>query len=252
MIVPDDAGKRLAVTLSFHRDLTFFLKREAHSQPVRRLVIRKSSVKDVIESCGVPHPEVDLIVANDRPVDFSFQIESDTEVAIYPVGSDPFPGARLQKRDTAFFVADGHLGKLARDLRLLGIDVAYHQDAPDPDLLITMRNERRALLTRDRRLLMHGVVQTGYYPRSQNPLEQTLEVIGRFELKHHLRPFTRCLRCNGILMAVSKQQVLAELEPLTRLYFDQFQQCPRCHQTYWGGSHLGKLQERVEAILERL
>jgi uncharacterized protein with PIN domain len=252
MTVPDNAGTRIPVALSFHRDLTFFLKREEQLQPVRRLVTRKSSVKDVIESCGVPHAEVDLIVANDRSVDFSFQIESDTEVAIYPVGTDPFPGARLQKRDIAFFVADGHLGKLARDLRLLGIDVAYDRDASDPDLLITMRNEHRALLTRDRRLLMHGVVQTGYYPRSQNPLEQTLEVIGRFELKHQLKPFTRCLRCNGLLISVSKEQVLSELEPLTRLYFDQFQQCPCCHQTYWGGSHLGKLQDRVEAILERL
>src|SRR5260370_897417 len=187
-----------------------FLKREEPDHLVRRVLSRKASVKDVIESCGVPHPEVDLIIINGSPVDFSFQLNADAALEIYPVSaaSELFPDYRLQARNELAFVADGHLGKLTRDLRLLGIDVSYRPQALDSELLITMIRERRALLTRHLRLLMHRVVQTRYYPRSQHPIEQTAEVIKRFNLAGKRAPFLRCLRCDQRLNPVPKQAVL--------------------------------------------
>ena len=113
-----------------------------------------------------------------------------------------------------------------------------------------MVKENRALLTRDRPLLMHRAVKTGYFPRSQHPLEQTLEVIGRFGLAGTLAPFIRCLRCNGLLASVSKEAVIDHLQPLTRLYYDDFQRCPQCGQCYWRGSHVAKLEKRLESILK--
>jgi len=66
-------------------------------------------------------------------------------------------------------------------------------------LLRVMEWENRALLTPDRRLLMHAVVKTGYFPRSQNPDEQTIEVVRRFDLlgpSPRLRDaFTAMRRC---------------------------------------------------------
>src|SRR5260370_16447017 len=127
-----------------------------------------------MESCGVPHPEVDLIIINGSPVDFSFQLNADAALEIYPVSaaSELFPDYRLQARNELAFVADGHLGKLTRDLRLLGIDVSYRAQALDSELLITMIRERRALLTRDRRLLFHRVVQTGTIRQPHLPIYQ--------------------------------------------------------------------------------
>jgi uncharacterized protein len=247
------AYEPVSVAIWFHDGLDYFLRPDHRlGQPVRRLVAYKSSVKDVIESLGIPHPEVDLILANREPVPFPFRIQTDSDLEVYPFSSQHPPCGRLQSRGIRAFVADGHLGKLVRDLRLLGIDVAYRNDAEDRDLLTVMESEKRALLTRDRPLLMHRVVENGFFPRSQKPLEQTIETINRFELAATLAPFTRCLRCNGILNRTDKEKVIDELEPLTRLYYNDFTKCPSCGQTYWRGSHIGKLEKRVENILARI
>jgi uncharacterized protein with PIN domain len=245
-------AKRFSVAVSFHSDLGFFLKDKGSAQPVRRVLAHKTTVKDVIESFGVPHPEVDAINVNGQPVNFSFHLEADTTLEVYPVSTTFFSTLRLQARCVRAFVADGHLGKLTRDLRLLGIDVSYNRDASDRQLLATMLQENRALLTRDRPLLMHRAVRTGYFPRSQNPMEQTVEVIRRFDLAQAFAPFARCLRCNGLLAAVSKEAVTDQLKPLTRLYYNDFQKCSQCGQSYWRGSHVTKLEKRVEAILHHL
>jgi hypothetical protein len=208
-------------------------------------------VKDLIESCGIPHPEVDLILVDERRVDFTFRIEIDCTTDVYPFSSQR-ASSGLQTRGIRSFVADVHLGKLVRDLRLLGIDVAYRNDVDDRDLLIVMQREKRAVLTRDRPLLMHRVVENGFFPRSQEPFEQTIETVRRFELASALAPFTRCLRCNGILNRTEKAAVIDQLEPLTQLYYEEFTKCPSCGQTYWRGSHITKLERRVENIIARI
>jgi hypothetical protein len=111
-----------------------------------------------------------------------------------------------------------------------------------------MRESNRTLLTRDRRLLMHAIVQHGYYLRSQNPIRQTIEVLRRFALFSAMAPFTRCLRCNAPLQNVAKANVIQKLEPLTKIYYEQFRRCTGCDQIYWAGSHFSKLQKRLEEI----
>ena len=238
-----------AVELIFHGDLSFFLK--SKKPQIERQLNERTSVKDVIESCGVPHTEVDLILINGKPAGFEKVLAQDAVVDVHGVSSDRlthFPQNRLQVRNIRKFVADGHLGKLVRDLRLLGIDVSYDRDAEDRQLVEISTHQARALLTRDRRLLMHSAIKHGYFLRSQNPLEQTVEVLRRFDLTAALTPFTRCLRCNAPLESTAKQAVLGELEPLTKIYYDQFRRCIGCGQVYWSGSHFEKLERRIEAI----
>jgi len=244
---------QFAIRLRFHGDLPFFLPSKAAT--VNRQLSEKTSIKDAIEACGVPHTEVDLILIDGQPVDFSRVIASSADIDVHPIDSNRvtlFPENRLQVRNIVVFVADGHLGKLVRDLRLLGIDIVYDRDAEDRQLLNISIAEGRALLTRDRRLLMHSVLRDGYYLRSQNPLEQTLEVLRRFDLATSLAPFSRCLRCNAPLEAVEKHTVVERLEPLTKLYYKQFRKCPGCGQIYWPGSHFETLQQRIETICSRL
>jgi uncharacterized protein len=119
-------------------------------------------------------------------------------------------------------------------------------------LLDLMARENRALLTCDRRLLMHAIIQHGYCPRSQNAEEQTIEVVRRFKLLDLIAPFTRCLRCNAPLQHAAKADVIEELEPLTKIYYEQFRRCPGCGQIYWSGSHFEKLEKRIEKIIGRL
>ena len=250
----------------FHLELTFcgdlpgFLRRSLRGSPmVRRNLAEKTSVKDVIESCGIPHSEVDLIVVLDPTgaavcsLDFPFQLDSPVSLAVYPALAprDVLPFApRLQARDCDRFIADGHLGALVRHLRLMGIDTAYERDASDERLLEVMLGENRALLTRDRRLLMHSIVRDGYCPRSDDPEEQAREVLRRFPFldnPERISPMSRCLRCNGILRMTPKQEVLAPLahELRTLQYHDDFLRCPDCGRIYWRGSHFRELTARL-------
>jgi uncharacterized protein len=243
---------RFVVRLRFHVDLTFFLKRNRDGA-VERTLNEKTSIKDVIESCGVPHTEVDLILLKAEPTSLAHTIDHDATVDVHSVKAalGLFPQKRLQRRDLTKFVADGHLGKLARELRLLGFDVIYERDAEDRQLLDFIRNGDRALLTRDRRLLMHSIVAHGYYLRSQLPLEQTIEVVQRFDLFRSMHPFSRCLRCNALLQNVEKNAVIDRLEPLTKIYYHDFRRCAGCNQVYWAGSHVVKLQRRIDEIRRR-
>jgi len=242
--------KPFTVRLNFQGDLDFFLGSKAAGGIVERRLIEKTSIKDIIESCGVPHPEVDIIRTDGRIVGFDHTLSQDADVEVFPVGNGgTIPTEKhLQASQISAFVVDGHLGKLARNLRLLGFDVAYEQNASDRQLLNLMIRETRALLTRDRRLLMHAIVQHGYCPRSQNAEEQAIEVIRRFRLFELIDPFTRCLRCNVRLEGAAKAEIIEKLEPLTKIYYDQFRRCPGCKQIYWAGSHFEKLQKRLEAI----
>ena len=242
------AATAFNVTLQFHGDLSFFLKRGHSRGCVVRTLGEKTSVKDVIEACGVPHPEVDLIVCDGAEVGFAAQLTRDGRVDVYSVAAprDAPPGARLQRRHVRRFVVDGHLGKLARDLRLLGFDTAYRCNADDPWLVHIATGEDRALLTRDRRLLMHSVVRDGYCPRANIADEQLVEVMRRFELLPAMQPYSRCLRCNGLLDRVEKEAVVAQLEPLTKIFYTEFRRCVECGRVYWSGSHTGKLQARID------
>jgi hypothetical protein len=246
--------KPFKIRLWFHGDLNVFLRSKASDAVVERLLAEKTSIKDVIESCGIPHPEVDLILVDDQTVDFDHTVADDARVEVFPVENldTGRTEKRLQTIRIARFVSDGHLGGLTRNLRLLGFDVAYLKNADDRQLLEVMARENRALLTRDRRLLMHGIVQHGYYPRSQNADEQTSEVVRRFDLSELIAPFTRCLRCNAPLEEAAKADVIDKLEPLTKIYYDRFRRCPDCKQIYWPGSHFPKLQNRIEEIRSRV
>jgi uncharacterized protein with PIN domain len=243
--------KPFKVRLCFHGDLNVFLGSKARDAVIERQLAEKTSIKDIIESCGVPHSEVDSILVDEQTVGFDHTLASDTKVEVFPV-QNRGTEKRLQMVGITRFVADVHLGRLTRNLRLLGFDVAYRQNADDRQLLEVTARKNRALLTRDRSLLMHAIVQHGYCPRSQNADEQTIEVVRRFDLSELIAPFTRCLRCNAPLEEAAKADIIDKLEPLTKIYYTQFRRCPGCKQIYWSGSHFPKLQKRIEEFRSRV
>src|SRR3989304_491019 len=140
------------------------------------------------------------------------------------------------------FVVDAHLGRLATYLRMLGFDTWYRNDADDDQLAAVAAAEGRILLTRDRGLLKRSVVRRGAYLRSDQPVEQLVEVALRFGPVDRWRPFGRCLRCNTLLVSVSREEVLHRLQPLTRIYYDDFRRCPGCGAIYWKGSHHARME----------
>jgi hypothetical protein len=78
--------KAFSIRLHVHGDLDFFLGSRTRGGRVERRLSEKTSVKDVIESCGIPHPEVDLILVNGEAVDFRYAVAGDAEICLYPPG----------------------------------------------------------------------------------------------------------------------------------------------------------------------
>ena len=147
---------------------------------------------------------------------------------------------------------DVNLGRLARLLRVLGFDVWWSNDADDHSLADISLEQQRILLTRDRGLLKRRAITHGLFVHSEQPEEQTLEVIRRLDLRRRVAPFTRCLRCNGVLAAVTKDEVSDRLEPLTRRHYNDFVRCADCDQIYWPGTHFTRLSSFVDGLLDQL
>ena len=212
------------------------------------------SVKDLVESVGVPHPEIDLLLVDDEPVGFDHLVRGGERVAVYPPMRSlrPEPGSTLWPTppEPRRFVVDVHLGTLARRLRLLGFDSWYARDADDDRLARIAVDEDRILLTRDRGLLMRRAIVHGYCPRSDDPQTQALEVSERYGLSARARPLTRCVNCNGRLEPVDREEVLHLLPPRTRREFDRFAQCGDCGQVYWPGSHVDAVADFLDRVTD--
>ena len=240
------------VQLRFYEELNDFLPPERRKVGFTHALTRRTAVKDLIESFGVPHTEVELILANGEPVDFSYIVQPDDRISVYPMfeSLDASPLIRLREkplRDTRF-VVDANLGQLARYLRLLGFDTLYRNDFTDAQVAQIGSQEQRVVLTRDRALLKQKIITHCYFVRAAKPHEQVREVLARLDLYRILRPFTRCLRCNGELEVVDKETVLDQLEPKTRQYYERFRRCKACGQAYWRGSHFKRMEKLCEYL----
>lgn len=212
-------------------------------------------IKDPIEVFGVPHTEVELIIVNGESVGFDYQLQANDRVAVFPLFKDLDIAAlrRLRKPCAADprFVLDVNLGKLAKRLRILGFDCLYRNDYSDAEVANISAKEQRVVLTRDRRLLFAKQITYGYWVRTVHVQRQVEEVIRRFELQAIIRPFKRCLLCNGLLAQVAKADVLDRLEPKTRLYYELFYRCADCGRIYWEGSHIEDMRQRYAAYFTR-
>jgi len=222
--------------------LNDFLSSAQREHTIRVEFRGPQSIKHLVESLGVPHPEIGRVQINGQEGSLDTITQDVDHIQIHPIQN----GCPIEPR----FLLDGHLGRLAAYLRMLGFDCLYRNDYEDQEIAEILQNEERILLTRDRRLLMRKAVVHGYCPRSLDSLTQLTEVIRRFDLLQWIAPFHRCLRCNHLLETVPKEAVLDRLEPLTKLYFDEFHICPNCQQIYWKGSHYERMQEIVEKLRE--
>jgi uncharacterized protein len=240
-------------TFRFYEELNEFLPRERRKVDFIYSFDRKASIKDCIESMGVPHTEVDLILVNGVSVDFSYILADQDRVSVYPVFErldiTELTHLRPKPLRNPRFVVDVNLGRLARYLRLLGFDTLYRNDYVDRDLVEISSRHGRILLTRDRNLLKHASITHGCFVYNTKPLKQIEEVITRLDLAGTAVPFKRCIRCNGLLQSVEKCEIEERLPPLTRKYYEVFWECGDCNQVYWKGAHYGRMMELVEGLL---
>lgn len=241
------------VYLRFYAELNDFLPPEKRQVQFSFEFTLSTSIKDCIESMGIPHTEVDLLLVNGKSVGFNYLINGGDSISIYPVFesfdiSDVIRLREFPLREPQFII-DVQLGKLANFLRLLGFDSLYRNDLMKNELIRTSIEEKRTILTKDRHLLKNKEVTRGYWLRSYNPKEQIIEVIKRFDLKDKIQAFSRCIICNTMLQPAAKENILEMLPPKIIELYNDFLFCPKCRKAYWKGTHYEKMFIFINTLL---
>ena len=236
----------------FYAELNDFLLPALRQRSFSRLCSRDASVKHMIEAFGVPHTEVELILVNGKPVNFLHRLRDGERISVYPRFATLDIASSLPLRPPAAgrrFIADAHLGQLARQLRMLGFDVLYRNDYSDAEVARIAASEGRIVLTRDRDLLIRKEIVHGCYLHALTGDEQVQEVIRRFDLAPSVRALSRCLTCNGVLRMVEKSEVAHRVPQHSRHVYERFYECDCCAQVYWEGSHVVRMRQRVQGML---
>ena len=330
----ESSVRKHRVRVRFYQELGDFLAPHRRGREFELTVHDGTTTKALVEHCGVPHGEVDLLLVDGESVDFACKLQDGQRVSVYPVFESFDISALTRVRPVPLrvvrFLVDANLAKLASLLRMCGLDAtdagmlyrtaggttaggaaanspgadqsgrvgeaggarsaddahvvdqvwcADRENAADemarPDetgdagrdgrsyravpsaraddedarLVAAARREQRIILTRDRRLLERRAVTHGCYVRSQDPEQQLLFVLRRFDLAAAVRPFSRCMRCNEPLQPVAKAAVLHRLPPMVRVEQHSFSRCPRCARLYWPGSHWQRMRRRLDTLL---
>ncbi|MDH3973635.1 MAG: Mut7-C ubiquitin/RNAse domain-containing protein [Deltaproteobacteria bacterium] len=237
----------------FFSSLRYFLPEEFKNGTLEYPFNGSPSVKDAIEALGAPHTEVAFIICNGRPVDFTFQLKGGENIAVYPYhhrrGKTEKPISPLMPPKRPSFIADVHLGRLARFMRVAGFDTLYEKEDPgDETIAAVASKESRIVLTRDVGLLKRSVVHYGYILRSSSSRLQFSEVVERYSLKPIFRPFGRCVHCNGLIGKIKKKEIESSLPEGIRRDFDKFFICSECSHVYWEGSHYKRISDMLKHV----
>jgi hypothetical protein len=240
------------ITIDLDRSFDFFRPKDRAGPAIRASLDRRASVKDLVESCGIPHTEVGYLGMDGKEVDFSHIPRSPGRLMVrgipapFDVESPSF--LRPEPLPAIRFIADANVIRLGRLMLILGFDVELCRKGSDKDIADKARAQSRIVLTRDTALLKRKMITFARRVRADLPYDQVLEVVRFFGLEQKSAFFSRCTACNTLLVPRAKDEILHLLEPKTRLYFHRFFQCPACSRVFWRGSHVENMKERFSAL----
>ncbi len=240
----------MIIRISFKGDLKQILHKKSSDEFLVVESHGKRSVKDLIQSLGVPHTEVGEITVDRKPVDLTYLLNEDAAIEVFPSLSPRSP------IDNPCFICDVHLWKLSRRLRFLGFDTFFHPELDDGELADLSGKDHRILLTRDRGLLMRNKISLGLLIRNTHTDKQVKEVLERLGISHLIKPFIRCFLCNGLLDRLNQGDILFRekvknlIPPNVLEWCTDFHFCFTCHKVYWKGSHSEKLNRLLNRYLD--
>jgi uncharacterized protein with PIN domain len=235
-----------------YAELNEFLPRRWRWQDFPMACARGATTKHMIEAIGIPHTEVDLILVDGRAVGFDHRLRPGERVSVYPrctAFGNSCPSLLREAPPPSAFIADSHLGALARLLRMAGFDTLYRNDYADREIVAIAVAQSRIVLSRDRDLLKRRAVAHGCYVHATVPAQQFSEVVRRLDLEGAMQPFSRCLRCNAPLHEIARDAVRDRLPPSVRSAQTHFSQCRDCRRIYWPGTHWQSMRDRLDASL---
>ena len=243
----------VTATFCFHEELNEFLRRGQRGREFTVPCARNATTKHMIEALGVPHTEVEVILVNGLAAGFDRLLSDGDRVAVYPRSDSLVVAPMLRLREWPLpatrFVADSHLGGLARLLRMAGFDTLYRNDFRDSELADIARHEPRIVLTRDRDLLKQRGISHGCYVHALKPERQFGEIVARLDLGCSFRPFTLCLECNAPVREIEKTYVIRQLPPSVQARHEHFTICDCCGRVFWEGSHWQHMRQLLDKMI---
>ncbi len=243
----------VTATFRFYGELNDFLAPARRQRAFACPCAQAATAKHMIEALGVPHTEVAFILVDGAAAAFDHLLRDGERVAIYPrfaaFDIEATACLRAPLPPVRRFVADAHLGGLARLLRMAGFDTLYDTNIGDDALAAIAIGAERIALTRDRELLKRRGIVHGRYVHALRPAEQLVEIVDRFGLAPRAAPFTLCLHCNAPLRPVDKALVLDRLPASVRAHHQEFSTCDACRRVYWKGSHWQRMNALLAASL---
>lgn len=240
------------VTFRFYEELNDFLPHNKRKKRFQHFFIDRTSIKDMIESLGVPHTEIDLILVNGTSVNFSYLVNDGDDISVYPIFESldisNIQHLRAKPLRKPKFILDVHLGSLAKYMRMVGLDTLYRNNYCDEEIVKISLADRRTIITRDKGILKRADVTHSYWIRSTKTTEQFIEVIKRFDLHNYLKEFSRCLICNTVLKKIPKAKVINQIPPKVKESQFDFYYCKNCNKVFWKGSHYFRMKGIIEKM----
>jgi uncharacterized protein with PIN domain len=241
-------------TFRFYEELNDFLPGHRKKTDFEAEFVGKRSIKDMIEAMGVPHTEVDLILANGKSVDFKYILQGGDRISVYPVFESINIEGITRLREVPLrrsrFIADSNIRDVVKYMRALGLDVYFDPSLSHMEIIEVSRNEKRIILTKSKNLLKFAQVTHGIYLRPGTTAEQIKRVVDALEIRDKVSPFSRCLCCNTPLETVSKEVVEDRVPPKVRASCNEYTYCRSCDQVYWKGTHFMKIKRVIDQILD--
>jgi uncharacterized protein with PIN domain len=147
------------------------------------------------------------------------------------------------------FIADRMLGKLAKELRMLGYDTVYYRGENAYPLIKLAREEGRVILTRTTKLTPKRPEDRIVRIMEDKPSFQLRELIQiKIISLHDETPFTRCLVCNILLNEMPREEAEGKVPDFIFYQRKEFFRCPQCSRIYWQGSHQDHMQKKIEEL----
>jgi uncharacterized protein with PIN domain len=141
------------------------------------------------------------------------------------------------------------IGKLAKELRMLGYDTVYYRGENAYPLIKFAREEGRVILTRNTKLTPRRPEDHIVRITEDKPSRQLRELIQRKIISLYEEPFfSRCLLCNILLDEIPREEVEGKVPDFIFYQKKEFSRCRQCSRIYWQGSHQDHMKKKIEGL----